>query len=283
MSVLNTKHALGAPEANAPAEGSDPAILRDVLVLEVPRLLTRRRGIGHGASSQHGQAVDDRSTERVAGESIEPKSELATYEAGWEAGQRDGAVLGREEGYRAGFESGREEGYQQGLKEGRADGLQEAYAMATQATEERLRQFDQLLSSLPGEMLKRLHQSEDEMAALCFEVICRIVGAAVTDPQSAQEVVRNAVQQVSARLIAIHVHPATLDYLKGDVDLNAWLARQSFQQGASVEWVADETVELGGCLLRSPLGSLDARLETQLAAVRDVISRGALRSSEVLP
>ena len=134
-----------------------------------------------------------------------------------------------------------------------------------------------------AEMLKRLHQSEDEMAALCFEVICRITGTAVTDTQATQEMIRKAVQQVSTRLVAIHVHPAMLDYLKGDVDLNAWLTRQSSQQGSPVEWVADDRVELGGCLLRSPLGSLDARLETQLAAVREVISRGASPSPETLP
>ena len=283
MSALNTKQAPGTPETGAPVDGNVSAILRDVLVHEVPRLLTHRRGVSHGASSQPLTAVDSSSAGRAARESADLKTEVAAYGAGWEAGQREGAALGREEGYRAGFDSGREEGYQQGLKEGRADGLHEAHAMAAQATEERLRQFDQMLSSLPAEMLKRLHQSEDEMAALCFEVICRITGTAVTDTQATQEMIRKAVQQVSTRLVAIHVHPAMLDYLKGDVDLNAWLTRQSSQQGSPVEWVADDRVELGGCLLRSPLGSLDARLETQLAAVREVISRGASPSPETLP
>lgn len=106
-------------------------------------------------------------------------TQAAGHEAGWAAGQREGMAQGREEGYRNGFEAGREDGYLQGLKEGRADGQLEAQAMARLTVDDRLRHLDQLLAALPAEMIKRLHQSEDEMAALCFEVICRIVGDAV--------------------------------------------------------------------------------------------------------
>ncbi|WP_039596110.1 FliH/SctL family protein [Ralstonia sp. A12] len=260
-------------------------VLRGVAVQEVPRLLTRRRGAGH-AGTPAALAVHELRMPGDDGRSgpANPASaaaESAGYEAGWLAGQREGTALGHEEGYRSGFETGREDGYQQGLKAGRTDGQQEAHTIAKQAVEDRLRQLDHLLSALPAEMLKRLHQSEDEMAALCFEVICRIVGDAATNRQAVQDMVRHAVQQASTQLVAIHVHPADLAHLQGDADLNAWFARQSFQEGSAVQWVADDRVKLGGCILRSPRGNLDARLETQLSAVREAISRGLSRSPEI--
>ncbi|MCF1441338.1 FliH/SctL family protein [Ralstonia pseudosolanacearum] len=210
-------------------------------------------------------------------------TQAAGHEAGWAAGQREGMAQGREEGYRNGFEAGREDGYLQGLKEGRADGQLEAQAMARLTVDDRLRHLDQLLAALPAEMIKRLHQSEDEMAALCFEVICRIVGDAVKDPHAVRGMVRRAVQLASTQLVAIHVHPADLAGLQGDAELNAWLARQRAQEGSPVQWVADDRVELGGCMLRSPCGNLDARLETQLAAVREVMCRSTSQVPEVAP
>lgn len=248
-------------------DGMGSTVLRDILVQEVPRLLTRRRATNHASS--------------VAPESlIEPIAR--DYEAGWLAGQRDGNAQGHEEGYRAGFQRAREEGYQQGLKEGRADGLTEAQQMAAQAVEGRLRQLDQLLSAIPNAIVKRLEQSEDEMRALCFEVICRLLGDRAADPQVVQDMIRNVVRQATTRLVAVHVHPADLEVLRSDAELNAWIVRQSAQQGAPVDWIADDQVELGGCVLRSPQGSLDARLETQLESVREILSRGAAVSSEGL-
>ncbi|MET3448225.1 FliH/SctL family protein [Ralstonia sp. 1138] len=260
--------------------GAAVAVLRDISVQEVPRLLTRRR---HTATPGDSLAAGLRSVPHSGSERPAPGAlaHTPTYESGWQAGHHEGELLGREEGYRAGLQSGREEGYQQGLKEGRADGLHEAHVAARQAVEAPLRQLDQLLSALPGEMRKRLHESEEEMAALCFEVICRIVGDAVASPQTVREVIRRAVQQLGSQLVAVHVHPADLEDLQADTELNTWLARQSTQGGLPVQWVADDSVELGGCVLRSPRGNLDARLETQLAAVRDVIAGRHALSREV--
>ncbi|MCL9848121.1 FliH/SctL family protein [Ralstonia solanacearum P673] len=248
------------------AYGIGTAVLRDIPVQEVARLLTRRRTPDHASV--------------VASESV-TEAAAQDYETGWLAGQREGTAQGREEGYRAGFQSGREEGYQQGLKEGRADGLAQAQLMAEQAVESRLQQLDQLLSAMPDAILERLHQSECDMVALCFEVICRVIGDRAVDSQAVQGMVRNVVRQASTRLVAVHVHPADLERLRSDAELNAWIARQSAQQGSPIEWIADDRVGLGGCILRSPHGSLDARLETQLASVRDILSRGVAASSEM--
>lgn len=266
MSTAHLGHSVQDAASREEADGMVTAVLRDIPVQGVPRLLTRRRTPNHA---------------NVAASESLIEATAQDYETGWLAGHRDGAAQGHEEGYRAGFQGGREEGYQQGLKEGRTDGLAEAQLMAAQAVENRLQQLDRLLSTMPDAILKRLDQSEDEMVALCFEVICRVIGDRATDPQVVQDMVQNVVRQASTQLVAVHVHPADLEHLRSDVELNAWIVRQSARQGALIDWIADDRVELGGCILRSPQGSLDARLETQLASVREILSRGVPISSEM--
>lgn len=218
---------------------------------ESPRLLTRRSGARHAGAPEEVRPVLEHAVPGMSANPVVGATQAAGHEAGWAAGQREGMAQGREEGYRNGFEAGREDGYLQGLKEGRADGQLEAQAMARLTVDDRLRHLDQLLAALPAEMIKRLHQSEDEMAALCFEVICRIVGDAVKDPHAVRGMVRRAVQLASTQLVAIHVHPADLAGLQGDAELNAWLARQRAQEGSPVQWVADDRVELGdACCVR---------------------------------
>jgi flagellar assembly protein FliH len=50
--------------------------------------------------------------------------------------------------------------------------------------------------------------------------------------------------------------------------------------GQAVELLADERVELGGCLIETGGGTLDGRLETQLKRLRDTLV-GAARASVV--
>ena len=69
-------------------------------------------------------------------------------------------------------------------------------------------------------------------------------------------------QQERRAQVVVHLHPDDLDALSREdrgSDDGAW------------QWVGDSSVQLGGVILRSPEGSLDARLETQLAALREAL------------
>ena len=54
---------------------------------------------------------------------------------------------------------------------------------------------------------------------------------------------------------------------------------QGLPGGTDVQWVASSEVALGGCILQSPEGGLDARFETQLEALREMLlqTRAAAR------
>jgi len=192
---------------------------------------------------------------------------------------------------REGTHSGFEEGLRQGLIEGRSAGEAEVHCRLAQAQEhaaERLQRLDALHSAwatqLASQLAQRLAAAEDDMVALCYGVICRILGdSLVTRTGTAQamraaieEWIRMSEQQARGDAVVVHVHPADFDAMKSDDMLARWLVQQGLK---GVRWQAREDVRLGGCIVQSGEGDLDARLETQLEILRDQLQRGRAAST----
>jgi flagellar biosynthesis/type III secretory pathway protein FliH len=110
--------------------------------------------------------------------------------------------------------------------------------------------------------------------------LCRVFGEAATHRESAALSVRQAlaeycsvdVADTLAALLTVRVHPADAEHLQADLELAEAVRRHGVQR---VTWVGDEQVVLGGCFVDSVHGRLDARLETQLAALTAMLSRSA--------
>ncbi|SFQ11078.1 FliH/SctL family protein [Variovorax sp. 770b2] len=199
---------------------------------------------------------------------------------------------------------GHEEGFAKGSIEGRARGDEEARQLAAQAAEKAARELedhaermtrelkqqaqagyqarvqvlDGLIATLPQKVDARLAAAEDDMLALCFEVVCRTLGDSVARPEAVRAQLAQAMDRLRSRkLVAIHMHPDDLAMLQNGQSLS-----QGLLGGADIQWVASADVALGGCILQSPEGGLDARFETQLAALRELLlqTRAAARTVE---
>ena len=230
------------------------SVLRDAALAARPRVLGRR-GAEPAVEAVPVMAV--------------PVRDEGALSAAIEQAHRDGLARGHEAGFREGRSQGlaaaSQEALQSGLEEGRQRGLAEGRA---QAAEEAQRQLQAL--QLREQLAQRLAAAEDDMVALCHEVVCRLFGAAALDPRMTAQSVRAAVATwleatgAEAAQLTVRVHPDDLAMLQADAELAAWLERQGLR---GVHWQPDAEVAWGGCLLRSPQGLLDARLETQFAAV----------------
>ena len=179
------------------------------------------------------------------------------------------AASGRAEGYAdghaEGLRAGREEGLRQAEAQARA-ALQDAIGEATAALreqrrclEDRQQKLQALQASLRQAQTNVWAEAEDDMVALCFETVCRVLGPALASAEGLQAQIRQLLAASPSRAegLALHVHP-------GDARVLAecgWGAE-------SPALVADASVALGGCLLRGVTGTLDARLETILDACR---------------
>jgi flagellar assembly protein FliH len=184
---------------------------------------------------------------------------------------REGLEAGREEARQAGFE----QGLQQGLAEGRDRGVSEVQRDTDAMRATMVQQMELLehwAKSLKAQtaqhLAQRLEAVEDDMVALCHVAISRLLGAHALTPRIITEGVRRSVSECCGDslegLLSVDVHPADLELLQMDSDVANWLATK---QGTGVVWRADGQVALGGCVVRSTSGNLDARLETQLTAL----------------
>jgi flagellar assembly protein FliH len=101
------------------------------------------------------------------------------------------------------------------------------------------------------------------MVALCFEAVCQMAGSAAATPDGLRQLLRQAAARLrTQRGLTVHLHADDLAMLAAD------------PQGAGidgVQLVADPQVKLGGAILRAQQGSLDARLEAQLALLKDLL------------
>jgi flagellar assembly protein FliH len=259
----------------APEAGSPTAVLRDVVFQQQPHALQR--------PVQRLVAVPSAAAMVPADPAHEPALQSAaarepTYEDGLADGYEQGyaaaraaavreASLEHEQALQAerqrAADEGLRDGYQKGLENASAQNLGTLQAALDEMRAEQrgvLQQLEQLLAALPGQLRERLAAAEDDMVALCHEVLCRMLGQAMATPEAVRAMLDQVRSQMLAQgQVAVHLHPDDWDLTRECEALRAL---------EGIEWVADSQVALGGLLLRSPQGSLDARLEVQLEQLK---------------
>ena len=221
-----------------------------------------------------------------------------------ESGRVEGIDQGgiAEQAHRRGYE----DGFAEGIVQGRARGGEEAQELAARdaieasrelddraerldremmqkaqaAYQSRVQVVDGLIAALPPQIESRLAAAEDDMLALCFEVVCRVLGKSAVQPEAIRAQLTEAMGALRGRQsVAVHLHPDDLQALQKEP---GWTSNPI--GGNDVRWVASPEVVLGGCIVESSEGGLDVRFETQLNALRDLLlqTRRAARSGGVV-
>ncbi len=160
------------------------------------------------------------------------------------------------------YEEGRTAGYADGVAAARAE-LAEALAVVQYAGREAKAIRDTLLSG-----------AEREMIELVIDAAGRIIGERVAnDPDLVIQTVQRALEHAgSQNVVRVRVHTDDLQTLTASVDE---------QYGATLpfEVLGDNSVSVGGCVIDTDSGEIDARLDVQLdeiaSILRDAIPDGA--------
>ncbi|MEJ5989604.1 FliH/SctL family protein [Ramlibacter sp. PS3R-8] len=181
---------------------------------------------------------------------------------------RDAASAGFAEGVRQGRAEGLASGHEEGLRIGQEEAQRQAGEAATRAVtsataalvEERARLLA-LARSWDGMWAQASSLVEDDLIALCYQAICRIVGEVAFHPESVRAALVQAMAAAGdAPRLLLRVHPADAALLDR--------AGVAGAPGQSIAWRGDPEVALGGSILESGSGGLDARLETLLAGCK---------------
>lgn len=148
------------------------------------------------------------------------------------------------------------------LEQGREEARQAAHDLGA----ERLQALRDRLAEAAQECLAQLKEQGDLAVEIARAAIHKILGEASPRSASAEELVRNAIEQVSGGMV-VAVRVSTKDFA-ADEELAA-LAREL----GAVRIVRDADLPCGGCELELTLGTIDASLDVQLAALDRELGR----------
>jgi len=225
-------------------------------ILRAPQLSTETRKLG---TRKRNQAVAESVAATVAA-NAETRPELpATIDVDALVDKARSAVLAQ---VRAEADEAKELARQQGLLEGREAGLQEA----KQAFTTDIARIRGVADRLGGTLRSQIAGLEDMAAAIAFEAVCKLLGDGAGSSEQIQALVRAAAAHASERTnLVVRLNEADLAVLKKTGALDDTLPN------SKVKWQADTDVELGGCVVSTDFGDIDARLEIQIERLRDAI------------
>jgi flagellar assembly protein FliH len=168
---------------------------------------------------------------------------------------------------------GFQQGYTEGLESGKKQGSEQAYA---QTFEEAKKEFaDQnrgvldslsaLFTTFETERDHIIAQAQQELLALALTVAARVTHHQLTiDDQIVLENIKAAVSLVSSRSsVIVKINPTDLKRF----ELMDAEKAQKLLNVRHVEVIGDETVDIGGCVVQTENGSIDAQVSNQLETI----------------
>ena len=169
----------------------------------------------------------------------------------------------REEILKRETELARQEAKEQGQREGYSAGL----ARGESEYQEKLSSLRAVIEAAASALDQGIRGIEDAAVEIAFEATCKILGTALMDRAGVMAVVKRVISYSREKeKLIIRVSPGDYAMLNGS---QAGLVACADLPGC--EFVADERVTLGGCLLEASGGNLDGRLEIQLHQFHEVL------------
>ncbi len=149
----------------------------------------------------------------------------------------------------------------EGLAQGRKQGQQEA----AEAVRDKLASLQAVLLSVEAAWQTERVRIETLLGDFAFVAVNRLLGDCLREPEAAVAAVRATLADCDiTQVLTVEVHPRDVGpvttALRGDDDASA---------ASMVRIVASEAVDVGGCRICTQGGALDARLEVQLAQLRE--------------
>ncbi|WP_167577587.1 FliH/SctL family protein [Ammoniphilus sp. YIM 78166] len=157
------------------------------------------------------------------------------------------------------------DGYREGFRHGHAQG----YEAAQEEQERAIIQAKQILQEAYVAKDKWIQESEPFLVELSMAIAKKVIREELAvHPEKTWSIVREALLKVQeVDKVTISVAPSQYDFLENkQMELKKWLHGQ-----VEIQLLPDYDVEEGGCVIRSAFGSVDAKVDTQLEAISQVL------------
>ena len=113
---------------------------------------------------------------------------------------------------------------------------------------------------------KMLAEAEPQIIRMVMDIAEKVIGRAV-EKGAVVEVIKKSIEESSGKKITVKVNP--LDWEK--VKEREQELVGALDQRRSISIREDESIGVGGCIIETELGTVDARLEIQLKAIRNAL------------
>lgn len=170
-----------------------------------------------------------------------------------------------EELRQAAYDEGFARGHAEGLAKGEMDGLAKAQGTVDEAIEKSQR----LIGMAEEQARQALAEAEREMVELALAVASKILAKEIAEnPTVVLPIVRAAIDKVrDQEQVTVRVHPDDYELvLAARLELSSMLSRDN-----ALSVVADGALKSGDCVLDTPYGTVDARIDTQLELVKSAL------------
>lgn len=143
-------------------------------------------------------------------------------------------------------------------------GLEKGQREAKEAVAQYIQQLQTLTAELNKAKAAAAQQAEDGIVAVVYEACCKMIGATALTRDGVAAQVNLALSAFNDESgVLVRLHPHDLSVLQA--------AMPEINAKGDVRWQEDATITLGGCVVEGASGTLDARLETQLAGLRTTL------------
>jgi type III secretion protein L len=148
--------------------------------------------------------------------------------------------------------------------------LDEAAAAADRLRERALaegrREALRLLAAIERQRQEHLTKAEPQLIELALRIAEKILGAQLAlQPESVRDVVARCMQEArGSSTLTVRVNPADLALLEQDL-----AALRAAAETDQVSLEGDPSLRRGGCIIETPGGQIDGRIDAQLDAIRE--------------
>lgn len=184
----------------------------------------------------------------------------------WEAKRSEDAAVtatAHEQGYAEGYEQGKAEAEQRVLEENR----------------ERIEEASAILEAAMRTKLEIIQEAEPFLIELSSSIAEKIMDKQLTlSPEWTIDMIRKVLARRKDKgIVSLCVAPSQFAFIQRYKDELA----MCIDSQAELEVLPDATVPDHGCVVRTAMGSLDARIDTQLSEIKHVLMQLATTSGEM--
>lgn len=171
-----------------------------------------------------------------------------------------------------------EEARQRGHEEGFAAGAEQAEQQVRAGMEQMLEEARRVVMQAYEAKSRIIAEAEQFVVELSCEIAGKILGRKLgQEPELAVELMKQSLSRRKEQgTITLCVAPQQFEFVEAARDELA----MSVDTQAELQIVPDPGVQDGGCVIRSAYGSIDARIDTQLASIREELLLIAAQSHD---